>query len=180
VKFSWMAGAALCATFGSGCELLEFLDGGSVDDGPTINIYSHQITDGEPQNIGVSCSVIGSGEGSTTSGTNEENGYWIEELTNDDGLIVRLHVGDEIADEHRYDRAFFETGALDRFVLTAPTGEEFSYSVWGANECEECPSEPYEPLPGDYLCGDDSDNTAVATDEANDNSAEATDDNFAE
>lgn len=147
----------VCAVMGSvfalGCELLEFMDVGSGEiNGPWINVYSHQVTDGEPLNVGISCGNMGSGDGSTSSGSNEENGYWIEELTNEHGLVVRMHVGEAVTDEHRYDRAFFESGVLDRFVLTAPTGEQFSYSVWGASECQECPTEPYDPLPGDYLC----------------------------
>lgn len=160
MKLSIVTCAVVCSVLGSGCELLEILDIGSGDeDGPRVNVYSHQITDGEPQNIGSSCTAIGSGSGSTTSGSNDENGYWIEEVSNDDGLSIRLHVGDEIVEEHNYDRVFIESGEVDRFVLTVPDDAEFSYAVWGADECETCPPSPHAPLPGDLLCGTSGEST---------------------
>ncbi len=140
MKFPVVTFAALCCAIGSGCG-----------EGPTMNWYSHQVTYGEPRNIGISCGPFGHG-GSATSGTIEDNGYVIEEVTDDFGLIVRIRDGKKITDEHSFDRDFFESGKLNRFVLTASSGEQFSYSVWGADECQECPTEPYEPLPGDSEC----------------------------
>jgi hypothetical protein len=107
---------------------------------------------------GRTCSNVGrmnSGSGSA-GGTNgpDQGDFWMRERTNSMGLSVLIGSFDEVLVDRRYGLDFINAQEVDRFLVTTRMGDQYSFTYWGSDTCNDCPPGGYEPLPGDpWGCG---------------------------
>lgn len=93
---------------------------------------------------GLRCLPLASEEGSggaipvPTSASGRPD-FWFEEDTSEDGVTVTFGSGPTTLESKLYRNMFFETGKLDRFIVTSAQGDRYVVSVWGSNECSSCP-----------------------------------------
>ena len=129
------------------------LSGCYPGDGLSAITQSHVITDAEEAPAGHTCSELSSPGGSGMGDTSSD--FWIRESTDRKGLQVEWGAFDETSGSRSFDRDFLESGEVERFIITEPSGQQHSYMVWGARGCERCPADyEFEPLPGDiWGCG---------------------------
>lgn len=121
-------------------------------DSPAMMVREHLIIDSTTTPSGYECSTPRGG--SSASGTAGEDEFWTRTETGENGMTITAGSFSETLVHREFDIAFFESGRMERFVIEAPDGQRWSYMVWGAEECEECPAESYVALPGDISgCG---------------------------
>jgi hypothetical protein len=149
----WKAPAnALIVVLGLG-GAATYLTGCHPDDDLSAMSQSHTIAEGDEVPAGHTCASLsspaGSGWGETT------DGFWVRESTDRKGLRMEWGSGDEILGSKSFDRDFFASGEVERFILTEPSGTKHSFMIWGAHGCERCPQDyDFEALPGDvWGCG---------------------------
>ena len=157
----WVAGA-LALLGSTACEGLF----GSGEDA-YINSSMHQVA---PESVvstpggleefsgpaGRTCSNVGSGSGSGATGSNgpDLGDFWMQERTNSMGLRVVIGSFDEVLVDRRYGLDFIDGHEVERFTVTTRMGDEYSFTYWGSDTCENCPAGGYQPLPGDpWGCG---------------------------
>lgn len=115
-------------------------------------VREHLITDSTTPPTGYECSDPRGG--SSTSGTVGKDEFWTRTESGENGLTITGGSFSEILKQRKFDIEFFESRQMERFVIESPDGQRWSYTVWGADVCEECPPEPYVPFPGDISgCG---------------------------
>lgn len=114
---------------------------------------SHMITDAEEAPAGHTCTELSSPGSSGTGDTSSD--FWIRESTDRKGVQIEWGALDETLGSRSFDRDFLESGEVERFIITEPSGQEHSYMAWGATGCERCPADyEFEALPGDpWGCG---------------------------
>ena len=94
-----------------------------------------------------SCTQL-SASGSSGMGENND-GFWITETQSEEGVVIEWGEADTKLGQRQFPVEFFEAHSMERFVIEAPNGDQFSYMVWGAQSCTPCPEQTYTPLPGD-------------------------------
>ena len=115
-------------------------------------IISHLVSDEQPVPWGYECARVGGSTGTTLGGTNDE--FWTRENIGNGGVEIVAGSKDKVIGRKVYDLSFVRSGKFDRFSVSAPNGDLWTWVVWGGNECVTCPPPPYEPLPGDVSgCG---------------------------
>jgi hypothetical protein len=125
-------------------------------DGPYAMIISHLVTDDPSSPFGYECSDV-SHDGSTGSGSPQDD-FWTQHTIDSHGVEIVAGSGKKTLERRTFGVEFLRAHKMARFVIEAPSGARWSYMVWGGDRCEPCPSQPYEPLPGDISeCGDASD-----------------------
>jgi hypothetical protein len=136
-----LAGAA-CA-LGTACQ----------SDEPKAIIISHLVSDEQPAPWSYQCSGVNVGPSSASLGGPTEE-FWTRETIGDGHVEIVVGSKDEVIGHKVYDLEFVESGKSDRFSVSAPNGDLWTWVIWGDNECASCPPAPYEPLPGDVSgCG---------------------------
>ena len=122
------------------------------DESPFAMIQSHLVTSEPMPQSGYSCSQL-SGSGSASNGSATDS-FWITESQDAEGVVVEWGEGDAVLGKREFPAEFFVARRMERFVIEAPNGDRFSYTVWGADSCTRCPEHPFTPLPGDeFGCG---------------------------
>lgn len=138
-------------------------------------IQSHLITEAPDSASAYSCTQL-SASGSSGMGENND-GFWITETQSEEGVVIEWGEADTKLGQRQFPVEFFEAHSMERFVIEAPNGDQFSYMVWGAQSCTPCPEQTYTPLPGDPSdCANANDAAARpandSTDEANEHDTE--------
>jgi hypothetical protein len=157
----WAAAAlALCST--TGCEELF-----GAEEDLYINSRMYQVppesvlsTPGALQEFtgpaGRTCSNVGAGSGTGASGSNgpDQGDFWMHERTNSMGLSVVIGTFDEVLENRRYGLDFISAYEMERFIVTTRMGDQYAFTYWGSDTCDNCPPGEYEALPGDpWGCG---------------------------
>jgi hypothetical protein len=116
-------------------------------------IISHLVSEEHPVPWSYQCSGVNVGpQSGTVGGTNAE--FWTRETIGDGWVEIVAGSKDEVIGRKVYDLSFVESGKSDRFSVSAPNGDLWTWVTWGDKECVPCPPPPYEPLPGDVSgCG---------------------------
>ena len=122
-------------------------------DEPKAIIISHRVSEEHPVPWSYQCSGINVGPSSGTQGSTDDE-FWTRETIGQGHVEILVGSKDEVIGRKVYDLTFVESGKSDRFNVNAPNGDEWTWVVWGDDECSPCPPPPYEPLPGDVSgCG---------------------------
>lgn len=119
----------------------------ACDDSGYAIIQSHLITTEPGSGSGYSCTQL-SASGSAGTGR-VDDGFWITETQDTEGVTVEWGQDETKLGRRDFPTEFFEAGKMERFVIDSPNGDRFSYMVWGAKSCTQCPEQSYTPLPGD-------------------------------
>jgi hypothetical protein len=111
------------------------------------------ITEAEEVPAGHVCSQLGDSSGSGMGQDTDE--FWLRESTDHKGHRIEWGSFEETLGSKYFDRDFFASGDVERFIVTEPSGAQHSFMVWGAHGCERCPADyEFEALPGDlWGCG---------------------------
>jgi hypothetical protein len=83
------------------------------------------------------------------AGATSSGGGWADEalshsLDATGGVAtVRVHAGDKLLAERRYDEAFADSGRVDVIKVASPDGRAYEFRYWGSESCEAVmPEEP--------------------------------------
>lgn len=118
-----------------------------------VIIISHRVSEEHPTPWSYECAGVDIGPSSGSLGGPEDD-FWSRETIGDGKVEIVAGSKDEVIGRKVYDLKFVESGKSDRFNVSAPNGDLWTWVVWGDTECAPCPPPPYEPLPGDISgCG---------------------------
>jgi hypothetical protein len=122
-------------------------------DEPKAIMVSHRVTEEHPVPWSYQCAGVNVGPQTESLG-NKGDEFWTHETIGKGKVEIVVGSKDQVIGRQVYDLEFVESGKSDRFTVSAPNGDVWTWITWGDHECSPCPPPPYEPLPGDVSgCG---------------------------
>jgi hypothetical protein len=123
-----------------GLSVLGMPSCGTDPDGPAIHMSSSGSTlcdmvlaDRDPIDPGGS------------SGTQARTDFWEDTRASSSGFRLTLGYKDQVLEDKRYSRQFFDDHEFERIDVQVPDGTTRWYAVWGGRSCSErCPAAPHD------------------------------------